>query len=100
MNTFSFITVELLFFFALAVAAVNWKHFMGNYRNRRRGIEKHDAIVPGLSLLFGILAGWIDPHEWGAWIVFPILFDPGTWIVFFIPWMLARRWMSRKDHQE
>jgi hypothetical protein len=96
MATAGYVVAWVLLVLAALVALVNWVCFLRNYRNRRRGVDQHASIIPALGFILLVIAGFICPHGPGAWIVVPVMVDPGTWVVIALPFVMLREWLSPK----
>jgi len=69
------------------VALGNLVGCIGAHLNRKRGIARGDSNVPLVSLVLG-LVGWIAAYpSLGFWPLTPALFDPGTWVCLYLPWI-------------
>ena len=78
------------------VAVGNIGGCIGAYRNRQRGIGKGYSNVPLISSVLGLL-GWLASHRsLGLWPFAPALFDPGTWMCLYLPWMIWNEFVRRK----
>lgn len=69
--------------------ALNYSALVVNYRNRRKGIDRHHSFVP---LLGGLLGAW------GVYLlgqpmlaVAVALSDPGIWVIGLLPVALLRQ---------
>jgi hypothetical protein len=96
MHAIGFAFAWLLLLLAIVVALVNWFCFVKNYLNRRHGIAKNYSVVPALGFILLVIAGFVSPRGPGAWIVVPVMLDPGTWILIALPLVMLREWFSRK----
>ncbi len=100
MAVLGLVVAWILLGLAALVALANWTCFLRNYRNRRRGVARHYSIVPALSFILLMIAGFVCPRGPGVWIAVPVVLDPGTWVVIALPFAMLRAWYSRKTPGE
>ena len=55
---------------------------------QRCGDRRGYSSVPFFSLFFAVLAFWLGRPALGAWVFLPCVLDPGTWMFFFLPYLL------------
>lgn len=53
--------------------------------NRRRGVDRGYSYVPLISLIFSLVACWIGDRPLGYWPLTPTMFDPGAWVLLYLP---------------
>ena len=76
------------------LAVVNIVGVSGAYWNRAHGIDRGYSCVPLFSLLFAVAAWFFLRKSFGLWVFVPAALDPGTWVSFYIPWVIWNYYLS------
>src|SRR5215475_3782121 len=84
----------LILLFTAYVVVMNWGCFIVNWRNKRRGIDRHHSMMPLVSVLFSYLAFLIYPYALRNWIGIIPLLDIGNWMLLLLPVILIREFWN------
>lgn len=65
-------------------------------RRQRKGIDKGYSSVPFLSVIFCGLAYATGKDSLGRIVLLPCLFDPGTLMTLYFPWVIWTEFIKPK----
>ena len=96
---------SMLFCAALFVVGMNWSCVFLNFRNRRRGIDKHHSMVPVVAQVLLVIAAQCSRLEQSPWLptlAFWILglADISLWMLASLPFVLLYRKYFQPDRDK
>jgi hypothetical protein len=100
MNEIRIITASALILFGAVAALVNLRSVAVSMRNRKQGMNRHQSVVPLLSLITAVAAYFLYPIEHRIWVFIVPALDPGNWVLAVgLPVAIVRRSLRGQEKE-